>query len=242
VFIQSHFVHSIATIATNATTVQGVRFSKAHYHDALFKQHNIVMPASIKGALPKRKAEFLAGRLVAQAACSSYLSSTVISPIDIGLLRAPKWPKGVNGSITHCYLSSGEGVALAVSCSDRTLIGIDAEVIFSPAQAVDIAEQFTDAMERAVITSSQHRSVYHRALTAVFSAKESFFKAAAPAVGFYFDFDAVKLIEITSHQLIFKITNTLSHQFQAGDCFSVDVFEVDPDYIVTNTYFHAMST
>jgi enterobactin synthetase component D len=235
VFIQSRFMH---TIARNTLPVQGVCFSKAHYHDALFKQNNLDIPAVIQGALTKRKAEFLAGRLVAQAACASYLFTSAVPPIAIGLLRAPKWPSGVNGSITHCYLPSGTGVAMACCCSDRELLGIDAELIFSLQQAEDLAEQFTDQAERSVILSAQDHLIYPVALTAVFSAKESFFKAVAPVLGFYFDFDAVKLIEITSQKLTFKIADTLSHQFQGGDCFSAEVLTSVPDYIFTNVYFN----
>lgn len=229
-FILSRFIHSIAK---SSLTIQGVRFSAEQYTDALYPQHQVVMPESVRKAVTKRKAEFLAGRVAAQAACSAYYAHSFLPQIGIGPLRAPQWPAGINGSITHCHLPSGEGIALAV-CSQRdVLVGIDAEAIFSAHRSLEIAEQFTDHHERALLQSFQSAFDHHILLTAIFSAKESFFKAVAPVLGFYFDFDAVKLIKIQPHSLVFEIVNSLSESLHAGLCVGADFMVLDSACVVT---------
>ncbi len=221
-------------IPTNSLTIQGVCFSKAHYRDELFLQHQIDMPCAIGHAIPKRKAEFLAGRLAARAACISHCSLSSNTQIAIGPLRAPQWPVGINGSISHCYLPSGAGIALAACGPCNKLIGIDAEVIFSPQLAAETAEQFIDETERSLIQSAQTTHDYHVALTAVFSAKESFFKAVAPVLGFYFDFDAIKLIKIEAQQLSFEIVDFLSEHFHAGIAIDIDFMVIDNSLVITS--------
>lgn len=223
-------------IPTNSLTIQGVCFSKAHYRDELFLQHQIDIPSAIGHAIPKRKAEFLAGRLAARAACISHCSLSPNTQIGIGPLRAPQWPVGINGSISHCYLPSGEGIALAACGPCNKLIGIDAEVIFSPQLAAETAEQFTDETERALIQSAQTTHDYHVVLTAVFSAKESFFKAVAPTLGYYFDFDTMKLIAIKKESLIFKLVRSLSNTIHKGLLIIINFIVNDDLFVITSLY------
>lgn len=223
----------------NSLSIQGVHFSTEQYNDALYPQYQVVMPASVRQAATKRKAEFLAGRVAAQAACSAYYShlllpQILLPQIGIGPLRGPLWPAGINGSITHCHLPSGEGIALAACGPCNKLIGIDAEVIFSSQLVAEIAEQFTDETERALIQSAQITVDYHVAMTAVFSAKESFFKAVAPVLGFYFDFDAIKLIKIESQQLSFEIVDFLSEHFHTGIAIDIDFMATDNSFVITS--------
>lgn len=223
----------------NSLSIQGVHFSTEQYTDALYPQHQVIMPESVRKAVTKRKAEFLAGRIAAQAACSAYYShlllpQILLPQIGIGPLRGPLWPAGINGSITHCHLPSGEGIALAACGPCNKLIGIDAEVIFSPQLAAETAEQFVDETERALIQSAQITVDYHVAMTAVFSAKESFFKAVAPVLGFYFDFDAIKLIKIEEQQLSFEIVDFLSEPFHAGIAIDIDFMVIDNAFVITS--------
>jgi len=229
-------------IPTNSLTIQGVCFSKAHYRDELFLQHQIDMPCAIAQAMPKRKAEFLAGRLAARAACISHCSLSPNMQIGIGSLRAPQWPMGINGSISHCYLPSGEGIALAACGLCNKLIGIDAEVIFSRQLAAETAEQFTDETERLLIQAAQTTHDYQIALTAVFSAKESFFKAVASMVGFYFDFDAIKLTKIEAQQLSFEIVDVLSDHFHVGVCIEIDFMVIDNSFVITSLCMNRPAT
>lgn len=70
-------------------------------------------------AVPKRQAEFSAGRAAARAALRR-----PDQPLPIGPDRAPIWPEGSTGSITHCA-----GLCLAIVGRTAAFqgIGLDAE-------------------------------------------------------------------------------------------------------------------
>jgi enterobactin synthetase component D len=230
VFIQSHFSFAYSD---NPQWLQGVLFSKTHYNDKLFVEYNLDLPDPIAEAMPKRKAEFLAGRLTARKACDDYLATPFLGQLAIGPDRAPIWPIGLNGSISHCYLSNGDGIAIAACCSSEQFIGIDVEAIFSGLQAVKLANLFTDHSEREVIASMKAEIEYLVGLTAVFSAKESFFKAAYPDVQRYFDFDAIKLIGIKGNRLYFNLMTDLSERFKMNDIVEADLISVSSAYLIT---------
>jgi enterobactin synthetase component D len=231
VFLQAYF--TLPSRDDNQSWLQGVRFSKTHYRDTLFIDYGIDLPDQIAAAMPKRKAEFLAGRLAARKACCDYAAVPFNHPLPIGSDRAPIWPIGLHGSISHCYLTNGDGIAMAACCASDQLVGIDVEAIFSPIQTIKFAHLFTDHQERGVIASMNSGLDYRIALTAVFSAKESFFKAAYPDVQRYFDFDAVKLVEIQENKLLFNIVIHLSDRFKCGDGFAAQIMEFSPTYLVT---------
>lgn len=70
-------------------------------------------------AVPKRQAEFSAGRAAARAALQR-----PDQPLPIGPDRAPIWPDGRTGSITHC---TGLCLAIVGRTADYQGIGLDAE-------------------------------------------------------------------------------------------------------------------
>ena len=78
---------------------------------------------AVDRAVPRRRAEFAAGRRCARAA----LARIGIPPAPLlrGEDREPLWPDGAVGSITHC----AGYVAAAVAATEVMLsVGIDAEV------------------------------------------------------------------------------------------------------------------
>lgn len=77
----------------------------------------------VTGMVPKRAAEFSAGRHAARLALGAAVA------IPKGTDRAPVWPAGVAGSITHAG-----GVCLAAVSRDRRGIGLDLEPlrVFGP--------------------------------------------------------------------------------------------------------------
>lgn len=78
---------------------------------------------AIADAVPKRRAEFARGRSCARAALHE-LGIGSEGGIPVGPDRAPVWPSGAIGSITHC-----DGLVAAAACrADRFVgIGLDAE-------------------------------------------------------------------------------------------------------------------
>ena len=135
----------------------------------------------IAAAVPRRRAEFATVRRLARRGMRE-LGLPSDASILPGPSRAPRWPPGVVGSLTHCAGLAGAAVALA----DRILgIGIDAE----PAAAlpVDVAELVLRPEEREWLADRDATWS-----SAVFSAKEAVYKTWHPLTGRWLDFhDAV---------------------------------------------------
>lgn len=101
-------------------------------------------------------------------------------PLLTGPSRAPIWPRGLIGSITHCEKYCAAAVA---ETKDLVAIGIDAE----PWREfpLDIRAHIATEQEYAL---SDLDKADPRSLAVLFSAKESVFKALNPATGLFFDF------------------------------------------------------
>jgi 4'-phosphopantetheinyl transferase EntD len=84
-------------------------------------------PGEAIAAVPHRLAEFAAGRAAARQALAALGLPKVAIPM--GEDRAPIWPQGVVGSISHC---AGACMAVVARQSDFVGIGLDLE----PAQPV----------------------------------------------------------------------------------------------------------
>jgi enterobactin synthetase component D len=137
----------------------------------------------------KRKTEHLAGRIAAVHALREFSIKTVPGFHESG---APRWPDGLYGSISH----SGN-YALAVV--GRSPVGVDIEALFSGALCSEVAA--------SIITPAEHATLKHStlpfplALTLVFCAKESLFKAfssvAAPFPGFH----SAQVVSLNQHSI-----------------------------------------
>lgn len=194
-----------------------------------FVRHGMVMPTSLARAVPKRRAEFLAGRRCAVAALREQGYS--VSDIAIGADRAPVWPEGCLGSITH----SG-GIAAAVATRDAGLrgVGIDIERVPAPSAL--------DALHQLVLVEDEHRSMESlatelgmpAALTMVFSAKESFYKATARMVGRVFDFSAVRVQGVGDTGLLDLVVNEdLTCDLRPGMRFHASMSWLDERTVMT---------
>lgn len=137
----------------------------------------------------KRRQEFVAGRAHARAA----LAMLGLPPkaLSVGPNRAPVWPAGFVGSISHAG-----GLAAAVVAPARlfTGIGIDLE----PATPVDgdllehICRPEELARIREILLPAIDQSPEHAAKL-VFSAKESVYKCVAPRLGIFLEFADVEI-------------------------------------------------
>ena len=119
-------------------------------------------------AAPKRIHEFAAGRACARTALSDlgYVSVALLMGPD----RAPLWPGGATGSITHT-----DSFCAAVVAPTRQIraLGLDAE----PAQSVkpDLWRRICTPQELAMLQAQDDQSA-RAAATLIFSAKEAFYK------------------------------------------------------------------
>ena len=140
-------------------------------------------------AVPGRRETFRLGRQAAHAALQAIGQDG--GPILAGTSREPIWPAGVVGSISHV---AGVGVALVAPHDLSDGVGIDIE---SQRWAPELEDQVPRPEEREWLDagSTTERSAK---LLALFSAKESVFKAFYPSVGRYFGFSAASLVPTSS--------------------------------------------
>lgn len=136
-------------------------------------------------AVPRRQAEFAAGRTAARAA----LYGLGLPPVAIPMQpdRAPLWPMGIVGSISH----SG-GLAMAAVAHDRDLIslGIDIEGDGAVESALWPTICRPEELSRLHAMAEQDALI---AATALFCAKEACYKAQYPLTGKLFNFDRLSV-------------------------------------------------
>jgi enterobactin synthetase component D / holo-[acyl-carrier protein] synthase len=145
--------------------------------------------AAVAGAAEKRRHEYLAGRLCARRALARLGIRDHI--LRAGADRAPIWPSGVTGSITHAGAAPDGFCGVAVARrDDLAAVGIDAE----------LDRPLPDELIPIVLTPREQEALLRRpapdrgriaALT--FSAKESVYKALAPLLDAFIDFQEAEI-------------------------------------------------
>jgi enterobactin synthetase component D len=168
-----HTHHRVLTLHSHSLHLVTFDTSTFNDNDLLWLPHH----RQLQDAGRKRKAEHLAGRIAAVHALSEQAIKTVPG---IGETGAPRWPEGLYGSISH----SGN-IALAVVA--HAPVGVDIETLFTDALCHELTASIATPAEQAILA---HPCLpLPLALTLVFSAKESLFKAfsahALPFPGFH---------------------------------------------------------
>jgi 4'-phosphopantetheinyl transferase EntD len=162
------------------------------------------LPQSFRHATQKRQREFLAGRWCAKQAlqCLGAGSTYVAMAED----RAPIWPDGVVGSITH----TGDFAAAAVAwAADIAALGIDSERIIDLAAARDIAD--ICMVDEATLFKAAHGRSFCEFCTFVFSAKESVFKCLFPLTRKFLEFSDVRITSIDWNRKYFMWTTVTEY-------------------------------
>ncbi len=129
--------------------------------------------------VPKRRLEYLAGRLAARAALQSVGADDLVIGRHDG---APVWPEGYCGSISH---SAGLAVAVAARLRDWRSLGIDIEARL-PAHRERILQKAMGAEEFRAAQASTDPWVWTRA----WAAKEAAYKCLS-ALGADLAFEAL---------------------------------------------------
>lgn len=140
---------------------------------------------AVRGAVARRVTEFHAGRAAARAAMTQL--SLPHGSVLMGQNRAPVWPDGITGSISH---SKTACVAVVGLSSQWAGIGVDLEEatmldplliteVCSKAERIWLGQQ--PAEERGVMAKL------------IFSAKEASYKAQFPVTGQLFGFEVLEL-------------------------------------------------
>jgi len=173
----------------------GVGWSEVSGNEGVFPDEF----TAVARAVPKRQAEFAAGRRAARAALEALGRPGTALPM--GEDRAPLWPEGMRGAITH-----GVGLALAAVLSNGDSPGID----------LTEAKALPGDTRRVILPHSLERGLDPLAGRVGFSAKESLFKALYPFVGSYFGFDAACVLpDLETGQFRISLTAPLG-RFAGG--------------------------
>lgn len=141
--------------------------------------------SAIAKAIPKRQLEFTAGRVAARRAMAGL--GLPPAPILMARDRAPVWPPGLVGSISHCDTACVAAVAPVALLHS---IGIDIEtaiplapelwdIVLSPSEYIWLKQQ--PAVTRGILAKR------------IFSAKEAVYKAQYPLTGQMIGFGAVAI-------------------------------------------------
>ena len=135
----------------------------------------------IRNAVESRRREFTTTRSLAREALKEL--GIVAGPILQLPTRAPLWPDGVVGSITHC---EGYRAVAVAKTAEVFSVGIDAEP-HRPLPAEVRGHVMVDR-ERAWIATAPAGIHWDRVL---FSAKESVYKTCFPVTGMWLGFEDV---------------------------------------------------
>ncbi|MEX2474083.1 4'-phosphopantetheinyl transferase [Marinobacter sp.] len=163
-------------------------FEPDHFTPEDFKRSQIVPPPSLQRAVAKRQTEYLAGRLCAREGLRRATGEPAVPAL--GDDRAPVWPTGCVGSITH---TQGWAASIIGQQSDYAGLGLDAEIIMSDDRALPLCRQILTPSEQARFRPELTHQAGHF-ITLVFCLKETLFKALYPLVQKRFYFEHAELL------------------------------------------------
>jgi 4'-phosphopantetheinyl transferase EntD len=140
----------------------------------------------IERAVPKRRREFIAGRIYAREALSELGQPPV--PILTKSSRAPRWPNGFVGAISHTQMLCAAVVGRAAEFAS---IGIDieADTPLDPG-LVPLICLPTELCARDTIETAIGIDLPKL----LFVAKEAFYKLYNPITDYFLDFSDVKVV------------------------------------------------
>lgn len=211
-------------------TIAICEFDSKFYSDSLAIQIlGIDLFQKISNAVNTRKADFLAGRLLAAHIIRILGHNNV--KVDIYNNRLPLWPEKIKGSISH---SNGVAICAASTCDSITRLGVDIELLNQEVTS-HLINMVMSEDEILLANSSKFNPAY--IFSFFFSAKESLFKALYPEVSFYFNFDVAKIINIDIKKMCFTISlnYSLNSLHQKGMTYK-GKYKIIDSHIITIIY------
>ncbi len=136
-------------------------------------------PLAVTRAVAKRRAEFAAGRRAARTAMRK--AGYPEAAIPQGPRRAPVWPDGLVGSLSH---DSDLAIAGIAPASKLAGLGLD----------LTEAADFPERLRSEVLKTAQETQQSGLEARLSFSAKETVFKSLFPQVQEFFGFAAVEIL------------------------------------------------
>lgn len=180
------------------------------YNDTAFHRYGISLPSRLTRAVPKRRSEFLAGRICARSVLACLTIGGNVESMDDN--RAPRWPPLAVGAITH---SHGIAASLAGPIRHWKGIGLDIEHWIPEEDARHLSSAILQPAEIKSMAKLDNLA-FSRRLTLIFSAKETLFKALNPLTGASFYFHDATIVQITDDTLTLRLDKTLDTAWPAG--------------------------
>lgn len=149
----------------------------------------------------KRLSDFSTGRYCAIKALEKLGIKDVHIPI--GEDRAPVWPEGIVGSISHCDSLVG---AIVAKNSDHISLGLDIEEIGRVTP--DLWDLIFTQKEKDFLINLSDRELQEKS-TAIFSIKEAYYKFQYPITKTYLDFLDVE-VELQNFNNVSVLSNIIS--------------------------------
>ncbi len=222
--------HTRSLLQCGQLTLERIQFDTGQFDNVLFHRFDIACPPQIKRAIEKRKAEFFYGRLAARYATERF---GYTGSIAINADRSPQWPNGLHGSISHC---EGQAIAVVLPKRDCAGVGIDIEQVAKGGALSALKKMVVNAEE--LLRLQQYQGIYSEdiLLTLIFSAKESFYKAAYPQVQRFFGFEALifQSLDTDKQQVTFIVVKDLISQFKLELKVVIDFYLSEHDTVMTS--------
>ena len=160
---------------------------------------------ALAAAVPKRLAEFAAGRSAARRTMAQLGLPPAAVPMQAD--RSPLWPTTVTGSISHC---AGACIAAMAHARDYAGLGLDLEPV-QPLTA-DLWPLVLTTPALARLPQDQPGLMALR----VFCAKEAAYKAQYAVTGQLFDFQTLD-VEVQGQNFVARFQHAVG-QFGVGAC------------------------
>lgn len=186
-------------------------YDLARFDEQLFTTQVLPLPLHLNKAVRKRRAEYLASRVLVRYALCRLGAAAWILANDAD--RAPLWPAGFSGSLSH----STQKIALLLAKTESgKLLGVDCEEVMRAETA--------EAMQENIITPVEKRRLlesglpFPEALTVAFSLKESLYKALYPKLKKFMDFSEAEIVFCSPNadKFLLRLTTSHSSDFPQG--------------------------
>jgi enterobactin synthetase component D len=191
-------------------------------------EEGLDLPPNLRYAVKKRQIEFLCGRLCAKS-CMESLGYQNPPEIPAAEDRAPIWPVELVGSISH---TDRLATAIVGPASLIEAVGVDIERVIKEATPQMIKHICCDVDELDEVQDIQRVS-REEALTLIFSAKESLYKAIYPKLRRFYGFQAARLRALAPHRLRIMLVTDLSDSFEEGMMWDLQIRMPSTDLVET---------
>jgi 4'-phosphopantetheinyl transferase EntD len=181
--------------------------------------------AYIANAVPKRRVEFACGRLFARRAMHKLGFGEV--PIPGGADRAPIWPPGLTGSISHTDHYCAVAVARR---SEISAIGVDVEDL--DRFTLDLTRHVLSPREIAIELEGLPCQQRLERAAIIFSAKEALYKCLYPLTRMWIGFrDVEATLDAAGAKFDLRLGVPIG-PFGAGECFA-GRYAIEADRVAT---------